>query len=56
MRLLFECTYVYEHPETNSGIQRVVRNVVRHLAATQDLTKCVPIILKNGKEIGRAHV
>ncbi|MBP9714559.1 MAG: glycosyltransferase family 4 protein [Sterolibacterium sp.] len=49
MRLLFECTYVYEHPETNSGIQRVVRNVVRHLAATQDLTKCVPIILKNGK-------
>lgn len=30
-RLLVECTYVFEHPKVNSGIQRVVRNVIREL-------------------------
>lgn len=49
MRYLFECTYVYEHPEDNSGIQRVVRNVVRHLKGAQDIAACVPVMLKHGK-------
>lgn len=49
MRFLFECTYVYEHPEDNSGIQRVVRNVVRHLKSAGDLATCVPVMLKSGK-------
>ncbi len=31
MRFLIECTYVYEHPAVNSGIQRVVRNVIQQL-------------------------
>lgn len=53
MRLLFECTYVYEHPHVNSGIQRVVRNVVNNLAAAQACSdklvgiECIPVILKN---------
>lgn len=49
MRLLFECTYVYEHPEANSGIQRVVRNVVGNLQAAQEHAHCLPVILKNGR-------
>lgn len=32
-RLLVDCTYVYDHPNDNSGIQRVVRNVIRELPA-----------------------
>ena len=34
MRLLFECTYVYDHPLVNSGIQRVVRNVIKPVSYT----------------------
>ncbi len=51
LRLLFECTYVFEHPHTNSGIQRVVRNVVNHLTSEEvgPGINCVPVILKNDK-------
>ena len=30
-RLLVECTHVFKHPTVNSGIQRVVRNVIQQL-------------------------
>jgi len=55
LRLLFECTYVFDHPHVNSGIQRVVRNVVNNLGALEadaDIdvhAECLPVILKNGK-------
>ncbi|MET1079406.1 MAG: glycosyltransferase family 1 protein [Pseudomonas sp.] len=49
MRLLIECTYVYDHPEDNSGIQRVVRNIVNNLDALSEQATCVPVILKNDK-------
>ena len=50
MRLLFECTYVFEHPHVNSGIQRVVRNVIHNLPTAQaDGVECLPVILKNDK-------
>ncbi len=55
MRLLFECTYVFDHPYVNSGIQRVVRNVINNLPATQGGSdqpasiECLPVILKNDK-------
>ena len=49
MRFLIECTYVYEHPQDNSGIQRVVRNIVNSLKKLDNADACVPIILKNGK-------
>lgn len=52
MRFLIECTYVYEHPQDNSGIQRVVRNIVNNLGALDDDTQCVPVILKNDKVYG----
>ncbi|MHB8138226.1 MAG: glycosyltransferase family 4 protein [Smithellaceae bacterium] len=47
MRLLVECTYVYDHPWDNSGIQRVVRNIVSRLGKTRDIGDAVPVILKN---------
>ncbi len=52
MRFLIECTYVYEHPQDNSGIQRVVRNIVNNLDALDEDTQCVPVILKNDKVYG----
>jgi hypothetical protein len=40
-RLLVECTHVFEHPSVNSGIQRVVRNVIKQLPpATKPLNAC----------------
>lgn len=48
MRYLIECTYVYEHPQDNSGIQRVVRNIVRNLGSLEGDATCIPVILKNG--------
>ncbi|MGH8352672.1 MAG: glycosyltransferase family 4 protein [Pseudomonas sp.] len=49
MRLLIECTYVYDHPQDNSGIQRVVRNIVNNLDGLPGDAVCVPVILKNDK-------
>ncbi|AZD11489.1 Mannosyltransferase [Pseudomonas chlororaphis] len=48
-RLLIECTYVFEHPETNSGIQRVVRNVIRELPAASGAVECIPVAMLGGK-------
>ena len=49
MRLLVECTYVYDNPHMNSGIQRVVRNIITKLNDTQHKTDAVPVIFKNNK-------
>ncbi|MEO4048055.1 glycosyltransferase family 1 protein [Pseudomonas sp. CAU 1711] len=49
MRFLIECTYVYEHPQDNSGIQRVVRNIVRELGAAQPEVECVPVMMNGGQ-------
>ncbi|WP_211453969.1 glycosyltransferase family 4 protein [Collimonas antrihumi] len=48
-RFLIECTYVFHHPEMNSGIQRVVRNIINHLPLVQDEAVCIPVIFKDGK-------
>ncbi|MEP9319309.1 glycosyltransferase family 1 protein [Pseudomonas sp. LABIM340] len=48
-RLLIECTYVYEHPDLNSGIQRVVRNVIRHLEGRQGTVECIPVVMQDGQ-------
>ncbi|MGF6126236.1 glycosyltransferase involved in cell wall biosynthesis [Pseudomonas frederiksbergensis] len=47
-RLLVECTYVYEHPNANSGIQRVVRNVIQQLPAADATRECIPVVMLNG--------
>ncbi|APC16776.1 glycosyl transferase [Pseudomonas frederiksbergensis] len=47
-RLLVECTYVFEHPQTNSGIQRVVRNVIRELPKKDPSVECIPVVMLNG--------
>jgi alpha-1,2-rhamnosyltransferase len=48
-RILVDCTFVFNHPELNTGIQRVVRNIVNHFPSIRDETVCVPVIFKQGK-------
>ncbi|AIY42847.1 Glycosyltransferase [Collimonas arenae] len=40
---------MFHHPEMNSGIQRVVRNIINHLPSVQDEAVCIPVIFKQGK-------
>ncbi|WP_213937725.1 glycosyltransferase family 1 protein [Pseudomonas sp. dw_612] len=47
-RLLVECTYVFEHPNANSGIQRVVRNVIQQLPAADATRECIPVVMIDG--------
>ena len=49
MRLLIECTYVFEHPDLNSGIQRVVRNVIRELEHNDGNCECIPVVMQSGQ-------
>lgn len=49
MRLLVECTYVYDNPHINSGIQRVVRNILYRLSQIKENTNALPVILKHDK-------
>ncbi|MCU1748142.1 glycosyltransferase family 4 protein [Pseudomonas sp. 6D_7.1_Bac1] len=48
-RLLVECTHVFQHPKVNSGIQRVVRNVINQLSENIDGVECIPVVMLNGK-------
>ncbi|TVT81705.1 glycosyltransferase family 1 protein [Pseudomonas sp. H3(2019)] len=48
-RLLIECTHVFQHPKINSGIQRVVRNVINQLPETVDSVQCIPVVMLKGK-------
>lgn len=48
-RLLVDCTYVYDHPNDNSGIQRVVRNVIRELPTINQECECIPVVMLQGK-------
>lgn len=56
MRLLVECTYVFEHPHVNSGIQRVVRNVIRHLEDMDGEAECVPVAFIRGRMYRVLHL
>ncbi len=48
-RLLVECTYVFEHPNANSGIQRVVRNVIQQLPKADETRECIPVVMLDGR-------
>ena len=48
-RLLFDCTNVFWNPGVNSGIQRVVRNVVANLPSEVLGYECVPVVLAGAK-------
>jgi len=48
-RLLVECTHVFKHPAINSGIQRVVRNVIKQLPASAAGVECMPVVVLNGE-------
>jgi glycosyltransferase involved in cell wall biosynthesis len=48
-RLLIECTYVFEHPDDNSGIQRVVRNIINHLDDKPRTRECIPVAILDGQ-------
>jgi len=56
MRYLFECTYVFDHPKDNSGIQRVVRNVINHLPNLTKKAHCIPVVIKQGKVFHVNHL
>lgn len=48
-RLLVECTNVFLHPHVNSGIQRVVRNVIGHLGEVEADVECIPVAFVRGR-------
>ncbi|MCF4995268.1 glycosyltransferase [Pseudomonas syringae] len=48
-RLLLECTHVFKHPKVNSGIQRVVRNVIKQLPSSVGDVECLPVVMLKGK-------
>jgi len=48
-RLLVECTHVFQHPKVNSGIQRVVRNVINQLPPSVDGVECIPVVMLKGR-------
>jgi glycosyltransferase involved in cell wall biosynthesis len=47
-RILFECSTVFRSPGVNSGIQRVVRNIIRNLPQ-QTAVECVPVIFAHNR-------
>jgi len=51
MTVLVECTHVFFNPLVNSGIQRVVKNIVRNLP--EDSAEVIPVVLRGG-EVFRA--
>ncbi|MBK3464734.1 glycosyltransferase family 4 protein [Pseudomonas sp. MF6776] len=48
-RLLVECTHVFQHPKINSGIQRVVRNVINQLPPEVSGVECMPVVILKGQ-------
>ena len=46
MKYFIECTHTY-HTRMNSGIQRVVRNIVRSAAASDIAGEIVPVVFEN---------
>jgi len=48
-RLLFDCTNVFWNPGVNSGIQRVVRNIVANLPQETLGYECVPVVLADNR-------
>jgi O-antigen biosynthesis alpha-1,2-rhamnosyltransferase len=48
-RFLIECTHVFEHPAHNSGIQRVVRNIVRELEFVATPYEFIPVIIRSNE-------
>jgi glycosyltransferase involved in cell wall biosynthesis len=48
-KLLFDCTNVFWNPSVNSGIQRVVRNIVTNLPEDNERHEYIPVILAGSK-------
>ena len=49
MRILVECSFVFDHPHVKSGIQRVVRNVVNKLPAVSSDYEVIPVSFRGSK-------
>jgi len=49
MRLLIEASYVFDHPHMKSGIQRVVRNIVKNLDTVDTEHELIPIAFRSNK-------
>jgi glycosyltransferase involved in cell wall biosynthesis len=48
-KLLFDCTNVFCNPSVNSGIQRVVRNIVANLPEDNERHEYIPVVLAGSK-------
>ena len=49
-RVFVECTYVFDHPEVNSGIQRVVKNIIRELPRVEsNKFEYAPAVIKDNQ-------
>jgi len=48
-KLLFDCTNVFWNPSVNSGIQRVVRNIVANLPEDNERHEYIPVVLAGSK-------
>ncbi|MDA8139714.1 MAG: glycosyltransferase family 1 protein [Desulfobacteraceae bacterium] len=49
MKIFVECTNLYEQPIHQSGIPRVVRNIVGSLSKIGDLADAMPVIIRKDK-------
>ena len=49
MKYFVECTYVFDHPNLRTGIQRVVRNVIKHMDGATPDSEATPVVFKGGK-------
>jgi len=49
--IYIDCSFVSEHPELNTGIQRVVRNIVSNIKEVADTSKVsiIPVDISGGK-------
>ncbi|MBL4866149.1 MAG: glycosyltransferase family 4 protein [Pseudomonadales bacterium] len=56
MRILVECTHVFDNPFMNTGIQRVVKNIISQLKDVESEIDCIPVILKNNKVYEVIHI
>jgi glycosyltransferase involved in cell wall biosynthesis len=51
MRILVECTFVFNNPHVKSGIQRVVRNIINQLPEVDSQFEIVPITFRGNQTL-----
>jgi len=55
-RILIDCSDAYNKPWIHTGIQRVVRNVVRHAESAQGEVKALPVVVSDNCLLPAGHL